>query len=316
MKVGDDIRLAMKDKSDNSLADLFYAGDPGPLENLKGRSSESFACRLTQVDTEKKRVEFDRPLRVDVRLEWSPRVYSAESSTEEVGIEGLGFEFPNTPYGGHFTEVGYNAIAVSGARNCWLRKLRVHNSDSGIFVSGSNITLQDILLTSERSTERSRTATGHHGITLGGQDNLLSGFEFKTRFMHDITVTRGSSGNVAADGRGIDMCFDHHCYGPHANLFTDIDLGGGSRMFQSGGGAKLGRHSAAYVTFWNIRADRPQSWPSGWGPNLMNFVGVQSKGQSVVDPKGRWFEAIDPRQLQPANLYQAQLARRLTKDAP
>ena len=180
-----------------------------------------------------------------------------------------------------------------------------------------NVTAQGISLTSDRPIEKSRQATGHHGITLSGQDNLLRDFEFRTRFMHDITMTSGSAGNVVATGRGLDLALDHHKYAPHANLFTDLDLGQGSRMFQSGGGADLGRHSAAYETFWNIRARQPQAWPKGWGPDLMNLVGVQSNGTSETSPAGRWFEAIDASELMPANLYNAQLARRLgTQPSP
>lgn len=204
-------------------------------------------------------------------------------------------------------------MAISGARNCWARNLWIHNADSGIFVGGSNITLAEILVESDRPIEPSRKATGHHGITLGGQDNLLQGFEFRTRFMHDITVSRGSAGNVAADGRGLDVCFDHHCHGPHANLFTNIDLGEGSRMFQSGGGAALGRHSAAWETFWGIRSRRPQVWPEGWGPDLMNLVGLLSGDPSLLKQTGRWFEPLDPQRFEPANLYDAQLERRLSR---
>ena len=116
-------------------------------------------------------------------------------------------------------------------------------------------------------------------------------------------------------GRGLDLALDHHKYAPHANLFTDLDLGQGSRMFQSGGGADLGRHSAAYETFWNIHARQPQSWPKGWGPDLMNLVGVRSNGTSETNRAGRWFEAIDPGVLKPANLYDAQRARRCGSQA-
>jgi len=128
--------------------------------------------------------------------------------------------------------------------------------------------------------------------------------------MHDITVTSGSAGNVAMEGRGIDLCFDHHRRAPHANLFTDIDLGEGSRMFQSGGGADLGRHSASWETFWCIRARRGQRWPSGWGPDLMNLVALQPGQESMTDPAGRWFEAVEPARIRPQNLYRAQLRRR------
>lgn len=311
-KVGDEVVLRLSDTPDKSLARHLYAGDPGPLDKLNGART-AFACRLTKVDAAARRIEFDRPLRTDVLPDWQPTLFAAASSVEEVGIENLGFSFPNTPYRGHFTELGFNAIAISGARNCWVRHVRIHNCDSGAFISGVNVTLQDIVLTSERAIEKSRQATGHHGLTLSGQDNLLRDFDFRTRFMHDITMTSGSAGNVVMAGRGVDLCFDHHKYAPHANLLTDLDLGQGSRMFQSGGGADLGRHSAAHETFWNIRARQPQAWPRGWGPDLMNFIGVQSNGSSDTSPTGRWFEAIEPGKLTPPNLYTAQLAKRLAK---
>lgn len=311
LRVGDEIRLQMTDTKQQSLARHLYADDPGPLENLRDGTTATFAARITRIDEGGKQIEFDRSLRTDVRRDWSPRIYSAASSVEEVAIEDLGFEFPETPYKGHFTELGYNAIAMSGVRNCWARSVRIKNADSGIFISGANVTLRTIEIESSRPTEPSRQATGHHGITLGGQDNLLTDFDFATRFMHDITVTRGSAGNVAANGRGIDLCFDHHRYGPHANLFTNIDLGEGSRMFQSGGGASLGRHSAAWTTFWGIRARRPQRWPQGWGPDLINLVELPSNDSAATEPAGRWLEPIDHGQLQPANLYDAQLVRRL-----
>lgn len=310
-KVGDEVRLMMSDTPENTLASHLYADDPGPIENLNGRSRESFSCRLTRVDATASRIHLDRPLRVDVHLQWKPILFAAKSSVEEVGVEGLGCEFPNSPYGGHFTEVGFNALAMSGVRNCWVRDLRVHNSDSGIFINGVNITVQNLVITSERKVEKQRNATGHHGVTLGGQDNLLTHFEIRTRFMHDITVTSRSAGNVVSDGKGVDLALDHHRYGPHANLFTDIDLGLGSRMFQSGGGARLGRHSAAYETFWCIRSQQPQTWPSGWGPDLMNLIGVDSADESITDIDGKWFETIPPDHLQPRNLYRAQLSRRL-----
>jgi hypothetical protein len=183
----------MSDGEDQSLVRHLYGGDPGPIENLAGRTSVSFAARITKLDLSGKRIEFDRPLRTDVRNEWEPRLYVDGSSVEEVGIEDLGFEFPELPYWGHFTELGFNAIAMSGVRNCWVRNLWIHNADSGIFVSGTHITLRD------------------------------------------------------------------------------------------------------------IRAQQPQSWPQGWGPDLMNIVGVRSRDVATTNPQGRWFEPIDVDRLEPSN---------------
>lgn len=313
LSVGQEVALRLNDDERRSLTRHLYDDDPGPIENLQA-VRETFAFRVTAIDSAARRVTIDRPLRTDARLEWQPKLTSGTSSVEEVGIEGLAFEFPEQPYGGHFTELGYNAIALKGVRNCWLRDLHVRNADSGLFVSGVNVTLRGLRLSSRRAPEPRRMATGHHGVTLNGQDQLLTDFTFETRFMHDITLTRGSAGNVVTSGRGVDLCFDHHCYAPHANLFTDVDLGAGTRMFQSGGGAKLGRHCAAFGTFWNIRSGAPQTWPAGWSPDRIQLIGVATREASTLDPNGRWLEAIPPERLQPANLHAAQLARRLHKN--
>lgn len=43
----------------------------------------------------------------------------------------------------------------------------------------------------------------------------------------------------------------------------------------------------------------------------MNLVGLPSSDAAVTDLTGRWFEPLEAGRLQPANLYRAQLARRL-----
>jgi hypothetical protein len=186
------------------------------------------------------------------------------------------------------------------------------HSDSGIFARSRFCSFENVVYLSDRQPERSRQATGHHGASFSGHDNLFTQFNFETRFMHDITVTSQASGNVFSAGRGLDICFDHHKRAPFANLFTDIDLGAGTRMYQSGGGADLGLHSAAWTTFWNLRAVRPQRWPPrAFGPDLMNLVAVASREPQVIEPEGKWLEVIEPQAIQPQNLHQAQRERRL-----
>jgi len=127
-------------------------------------------------------------------------------------------------------------------------------------------------------------------------------------------MTYGSTGNVVCNGRGEDICFDHHKYANHANLFTDIDVGVGSNIFHSGGGAKLGRHCGGWTTWWNIRSERPIPFPTGWAPDMINLVGLRGKGPAVTTPSGRWFELIQPEHIMPQNLYRAQLQKRLESE--
>jgi hypothetical protein len=309
-EVGDTIRLDQQDDDQGTMTAHQYGGDPSDFSNLQ-RVRQSWTARVVRVDRDAKRLVLDRPLRTDVRPAWQPMLYPARSSTEEIGIEHLAFEFPVEPYMGHFTELGYNAIAFSGVRNGWVRNVEIRHADSGMFIGGTNHTITGVVWVSDRRRDPERNATGHHGITLGGTDLLLSDFDLRTKFIHDITMTRGSAGNVVMDGRAEDVTFDHHKYANHANLFTDIDAGVGTNIFLSGGGARLGRHCGAWTTWWNIRTQRPVRFPAGWAPDRVNLVGVVSNDPSVTDAQGRWFEVIEPARLEPQNLYKAQLQRRL-----
>lgn len=304
--VGQRVEIIQEDTGDKSLINHLYNGQADNVSKIK-TSRTNFVSRVVGVDGAK--LTLQRALRTDVNPDWKARVRLYQPSVSEVGIENLGFEFPPGPYRGHFTEEGYNPLAFSGVADCWARDIRVLNADSGPFLSAMFVTLQNFVFESKRAADKGGS-TGHHGVTLGN-DNLLRGFDFRTRFVHDISV-EGSGGSVATQGRGVDLCFDNHKRHPHANLFTDIDIGAGTRMYRSGGGADLGRHAGAWTTFWNIRSQRPQSWPAtNFGPDLMNFVGVETKDAPVLNQTGRWFEPVAPAQLQPQNLYQAQLDRRL-----
>ncbi len=310
ISVGDFIRLDLHDDGDKTLTHHLYAGDPGNVSKLS-RVTVRFGAKVTAVDAAAKRITIDRPLWTDVRGGWKPALYPDRSSVEEAAVVGINFEFPVTKYQGHFTEVGFNPLAMSGVRNCWAARLRITNADSGPFINGRNVTLRDILLETHRPDDGHKQH-GHHGITLTGQDCLLEWFEIGCRFRHDITMSRGSSGNVVHGGKAVDLALDHHKYAPHNNLFTDIDAGGGGRLYLCGGGADLGRHTAAYFTLWNIRSRETIEWPKrGWGPDMMTIVGVRSADGPTLDPRGRWFEPIDPQALTPSNLYKAQLERRL-----
>jgi hypothetical protein len=304
---GQRIEIVQQDPPDHSMLTYLYGGDPGDIANFH-KAQISFIAKVLHIDGN--RLVLDRPLRTDVRPAWGARVRLFAPQVTEVGVEHLTIEFPNTPYQGHFTEAGYNPLAFDGVSDCWARNLHIVNADSGPFVHGNFCTIDKIVYDSQRKPDRGGH-TGHHGIEVGS-DNLVENFRFNTRFIHDLTVSNCAAGTVFSQGSGVDLCFDGHCRCPFANLFTDIDCGKGTRLWAHGGGASLGRAMGAWNTWWNIRADRPQQAPPhSYAPNLVNFVGIPSSEKSVTDPAGRWWETITPGQLQPQNLYEAQMHRRL-----
>jgi hypothetical protein len=315
LKVGQRVEVFVQDDDQKTLTSYLYSGDPGDVRKFRGAKG-SFIVTLTSLTHD--RIAFDRPLRFDVKLRWKPQVRRFAPTVREVGIEDLCFEFPATAYGGHFTERGYNALAMSGVADCWVNNILILNADSGMFVNAKFCTIAGVKFESKGTPCRLGLhwpwcpVTGHHGIVLGGTDNLFTGFRFDTRFIHDLGVSCNHAGNVFSNGSGIDLNFDHHRRAPYENLFTDIDAGKGMRMWSCGGGRSLGKHCGARGTFWNIRAERPQRYPGkGFGPVSMNLVAVQTDQPSEKNPMGRWFEAIDPPKLEPQNLHEAQLVRRL-----
>lgn len=313
LAVGQEVFVGLREARDHSLKTFLYSGDPGDIARGKQLDTKMLV-RITAVAGD--RVQFDRPLRFDTPPEWQPELRSFRPTVTESGIEGLGFEFPATKYRGHFKENGANAIELRAVHNCWVRHVSVRNGDLAINVVACGNTLDGVTITADtgRGTRDARVddCTGHHGIQCkNAEDNLVTNFDFRTSYVHDLSVEH-ASGNVFARGRGVDLCFDHHKDTPYENLFTDIDCGRGTRVWHCGGGASLGRQSAGWETFWGITAAQPIAPPPrGWGPATMNFVGLATTAASSTSPASPWWEAIAFAELTPRDLHAAQLMRRL-----
>jgi len=302
LQAGQRVQIEVTDDAAHTLTTHLYSDDPGDISKVR-RTRASLVSRVR--DIRGGSITLERPLRFDVKLAWNPRVLSFEPEVAECGVEHLHFEFPAVPYRGHFTELGFNPVALTRVADCWVRNLRISNPDSGPFVSGVFNTLQGLVYESARKPgpvfpdrgSESRQEYGHHGLYLvGADDSLFTGFDLRMTFIHDLSVSRGG-GNVISNGKGLNINFDHHKETPYENLFTDIDAGEGTRLWRCGGGQALGRQCAARGTFWNIRARSPLSPPPpGWGPASMNLVGLAGQPDERV---------------MPANIHEAQLSKRL-----
>ncbi|WP_309396908.1 glycosyl hydrolase family 28-related protein [Cerasicoccus maritimus] len=307
LAVGDTVLVWANDDEANTLIDYLYSGDPGETENLS-KVKAHMRSRITAIEGQ--RVQLERPLSFDVRPEWTPLLRGGGATVYESGVEDLGFEFPNTPYEGHFTEWGYNAIAISDAVDCWVRDVRIENADSGIFLRGYNCTINGVLIESEREPDK-HGKTGHHGLDMG-VDCLLENFDIQTEFIHDITVDAYAARNVVKNGRGRNLTLDHHKRAPYQNLFCNLDVGEGTDIWHCGGGSALGKHSAARGVFWRFQSQQNLTLPPDkFGPPSLMFVGLKTETPSTTDIDGVWWEAIPPEELQPVDLHAAQLKRRL-----
>ncbi|MDX6766062.1 MAG: glycosyl hydrolase family 28-related protein [Candidatus Methylacidiphilales bacterium] len=307
LKVGDWIRLVMQDPPDHSLLRHLHGNllEPGTdTPNLK--TPVDWAAQVKAVDGQK--ITLDRPLRVDVRLEWKPEVLALAPTLRGSGLENIGFEFPGVPKRPHLQEEGYNAVHIKGAVDCWIRNVTVTDADNGVIMGGSRFCTVDGFTT--RALKRTGL-TGHHALwaTSRTQDALFHGFRFETTYVHDLTVEGYANGNVFTKGSGVAINCDHHRNAPYENLFTDFDAGDPRRLFESSGRLDRGPHSGARTTFWAIRGQGnfpkippTQDWP------LINVVGF-GNFTPAQDPDGPWVEPGDT-EFKPVNLWESQAAYR------
>ena len=314
---GQTVLVVARETSDHSLKTFLYNGDPGDIRRGKQLDTKML-MRVVAVNGNE--VQFDRALRFPTRPEWQPEIRSFVPTVTESGVEEIGFVFPANQYGGHFKENGANALELRQVFNCWIRNVAIHNADFGINIMACNNTVDGVILTADPGRGMRdggvRECTGHHAIQCKrAEDNLVTRFDVRASYIHDLTVEH-ASGNVFSSGRGADLNFDHHKDTPYENLFTDIYCGRGTRVWRCGGGASLGRQSAGWETFWNIRTAQSLSPPpQGWGAPSMNFIGLQTKTPPTLARDGIWLEPFASEHLNPPNLHIAQLAGRMKQSA-
>ncbi|KAL4422481.1 hypothetical protein ABPG75_008678 [Micractinium tetrahymenae] len=225
-------------------------------------------------------IEFERSIPYGIRLKWKPVVHVASATVQNSGFEGFTVEFPWSVYPSHLDVKGYNAFGIYGGINCWMRNLKIINADNGYIVNGADfvtVTGVETDFTKQRAGPGMNDRNGHHGLWIQGSSNvIMTNFTISNyRWYHDLSLAIFSELCVFSNGKGVDVNIDSHRGGTHHNLLSNINVGRGTRPFQSGGAQYRGAHSGANVTWWNLqRADGGAIAlpPCDYGPLLL-FAG-------------------------------------------
>jgi hypothetical protein len=319
VKKGEWLRLVESDPPKDSAATgslirYLYGELMPPGEDLIGTPHVvRFLSRVKSVSG--KTIQLERPLPYDVRAEWKPEIHRFAPSIQEFGLEHLSIHFPWSPYLAHFKEKGYNGVFLKSVTNSWLNDVEIQNSDFGVDLSSTNFcTVNNVVLTTSKSRAveaSARGANGHHGIDVGhGTENLITNFDVRTQFVHDISVEWYALHTVFSNGKGINLNMDHHREANYSTLFSNLDCGEGKRPFDSGGSSDRGAHSGGYSTFWNVHASGGIKYPpKDFGP-LLNFIGMRSCSSDPSSPY-QWFVELQDKSVCPVELHQAMRAKRL-----
>ncbi|MGJ1320381.1 glycosyl hydrolase family 28-related protein [Sphingobacterium spiritivorum] len=234
------------------------------------------------------------------------------------GIQSLKIEFPDNAWAGHnFHERGYNAIGFTDrAHDGWIKNIKLKGCDMGIWIgrSAHHITAEGWSHDAGPVRVAGTKGVGHHGVNIYGGYNLLQNFEIKGKFDHDLSVeSQYSIFNVFRNGKGTDICIDHHNHAVRNNLFTNLNVGTGTRLYKSGGndtpaGININE------TYWNITAINNLSYNyMGYntsGAKSKNNVAIGIKttsGSATPNVDNNWYETINPQSLYPKDLYVSQM---------
>lgn len=246
---------------------------------------------------------------------WSGAMILFSGNITDVGVENVTIKFPDNPWKGHtFDESGYNGIGFEkGANNGWIQNVTITGADVGIWleITSHHITIENWVLDFEKNRLDGKLQ-GHHGVNIYGGYNLLQNFELKGKFWHDLSVeSQYSHHNVFRNGKGTDLCIDHHNHDQRNNLFTNLNAGKGTRLYFSGG--KISPWGLSFnETYWNITADTVMKYCNQFDKERKHStnnvcVGIKTDLPSAMpDQFGNWFETIDPSVLYPSDLYLAQ----------
>lgn len=275
--------------------------------------------RVTRVEGHT--IHVDRPLRIVMKTTYAPHppaLHAHHPTVQGGGVKNIQFAFPNNPYGGHFSERGYNPLELLNAHDIVCENLIIQNADGGIFARSAmhcefrNITFKSDRAKTTTGDPREIHAVGHHGILLG-RESLADNVHFDVRYIHDLGTTSGSSGNVIQHCSGVSLSIDFHARGPFQTLVTDSHLGEAiyGRWINHGRHDTGNGSSSGHGTvFWNVDSDNPvQSFSGKFAPpRSAFFVGMHfGKGHAANNQHVEWKA---PDTFVPTNLFQAQRQRR------
>lgn len=259
------VLLRLADDADHTLLEHMSGGGPGPEayywdDKTKLTSYVPYEWPVRVARVRGRRVTLERPLPLDVRTEWDPRLTTHVEELTGSGVEGLTLEAVETPQSPHLLDKGYNGVVLQCAYDCWVDDVTVRHVDNGFgLVAASACTLR-------RTRVAGRGSHHPYFCREGSHDNLIEDFTIEERTvpapagtqLHGINVEGLSSYNVWSRGDMRMGTFDSHRGLPFANVRTDITVDNDGRH---GGDASAGPLFGARFTHWNIRVTNGRAWP-------------------------------------------------------
>ena len=268
--------------------------------------SSLFSQPVTVESVEDKIIKIKEPLLHDLKPSWNNTLQQV-NHLEEVGIEGFRLEFPESKYAGHHLEEGFNGLYITQLKHGWVRDVVIHNTDAGILTSGSkNLTFEGVRVTGR---------TGHYSVHMGGSYGVLcKDFHFESRALHDPSFNSKATLCVYSNGVIRQAKLDQHNGVNHQNLFDNLKIEDGTKLFQHGGAKYWSPTAGQFNTFWNINVQKAKKVSCREAPSA-RIIGLicESKGFKLDYHPKPYVEGLNKRGISVPSLYEYQLNQRVKK---
>lgn len=252
-------------------------------------------------------VTLKEPIRLDIKRSWNGVLRQrGDYWLQNCGVENIFMEHKYIDQSAHGSAPGYNSIQFSRVYNSWVNNVSIKNADNGIRFSVSAF--------SEAKNITFLGREGHHGCSFGYSSHCLMdnlNFENTNAWIHSFTLTHKASGNVVSNLSGVSgnpISTDFHRNTPWETLITNVD---NDWNYNSSGVWCAGPSAGKRTVYWNMGGAGFTSFPS-WDDYQTTLIGNLQIPEKFHAEKG-WHENVP--NIEPSNLHQAQLNRRLTLPA-
>ncbi len=309
LKAGDNVLLYALNKSIIEEMTLPYEIEPEWTTTTLNRAPTIEMHRVAGVDGNK--VTFTEPMRYAVRPDQGWKLLAAPLISD-VGIEDIAFiGNAYAPYYHHRSDrddVGWSFLRFRGVTDSWVRRCSFQNGSQIAYVGlSSYVSLLNLIVDGNGGHHIPRSVYFNYGM-LGGFIRDRAGFT------HGPSVSWGSVGTVFWNCESAGS-IDSHAGRPLATLFDNVS---GGTIHSSGGLRDYPQHLRDLV-IWNFRntslkKDSYDFWKRGVSnrfvkPVIAGFHGAPADFN--LDTVGVMESYGTP--VEPASLYEAQLAQRLGK---
>ncbi|MEM1330136.1 MAG: glycosyl hydrolase family 28-related protein [Planctomycetota bacterium] len=310
---------------DGAWANAYPFSEARDAKILPGTGRSVYRAVHTVLSSTANTLTLVEPLRFDLRPEWEPEIRTPLDMRRQVGVASLTIQMERD-YDwerelNHNAEPGFNGVCFSNTIDGFASNIRIIDPGgvAAMLSYSARITLSDVLV---EATAQDRERHHHAFVVANTYNSLVEDFDVHTRPFHGLYLGNTSMGNVYSRGVMHAGTFDYHRILPYENVHTEIAIVNDG---VASGSSTSGPRTGARSVHWNVSTrgtggriiNQPDILPKGALIGVRCSATLELLNQDAGDPEVLLESSgLDGAAVEPANLYEAQLALRDSLSLP